>query len=88
MSKTKHLDRKLSQREIEAAERYIAADKSDPFARARVMTHMRNGVCNTWDAELHDGPTQYTADESFEVRINSMTQEDYKAPIYINRRRP
>lgn len=30
--------------DYEAAEAYIAAEKSDPFARARVYTHIRNGM--------------------------------------------
>jgi len=32
-------------RMIDAARRYAAADKSDPFAFARAMAHIRAGLC-------------------------------------------
>lgn len=36
----------MNKKHIEAAERFIAANKSDPFIRARVYTHMRNGIAS------------------------------------------
>lgn len=48
----------------EAAERYAASDKSDPFALARARTHMRNGVAGF----LQNGQDAfYNADEASET---------------------
>ena len=37
-------DQVMRQRMIEGAKRYAAADRSDPFAFNRAMTHINNGV--------------------------------------------
>jgi hypothetical protein len=49
------------QRVLNAAKRYAAFDKSDPFALARALCHIRQGLCNYtadgkegwYDAEEH-----------------------------------
>lgn len=33
------------QRLIDGARRYAAFDRSDPFTMARVMSHIKNGIC-------------------------------------------
>lgn len=72
--------RRLSEKErLEAAERYAAADKSDPFARARIRTHMANGVCG-FHTDGRDA--YYSADEDREMT------EYGSRPTYRNRVRP
>jgi hypothetical protein len=48
------------QRRIEQAEAYIASQKSDPFARNRVYTHMRSGICGFTE---NGSDAFYSADE-------------------------
>lgn len=40
-------DNELKMRRSEAARRYAAADKSDPFAYSRAMSHNSSGLCST-----------------------------------------
>lgn len=48
----------------EAAQRYAAADRTDPFALARARAHIKNGIADL-DA---DGAPHYDADEVLETR--------------------
>ena len=87
----------------EAAARYAAADKSDPFTLARCHAHMRNGVANyRKDAEpfLWQGSAKgkmervtpepdahYNATEAQETRITA-AGDDYPVTVYRNIVRP
>lgn len=52
-------------RYIESARRFAAADRSDPFAFSRAMTHIDNGICSA----LGDGMDAiYDATETTETR--------------------
>ncbi len=74
-----------SQREREeAAEMYARAEKSDPFARARIRTHMNNGVCGFTQ---QGGDAFYSAEEHMEDRMLDNGTK-YQAPVYRNRVRP
>lgn len=69
---------------IEAAKRYAAADRTDPWAFDRAMTHMANGICgfneNGQDAF-------YSADEFVEDRV-TVTGISYPVTVYRNIVRP
>ncbi len=87
---------------IDAAERYIAAEKSDPFVRNRVYSHMAKfnapggylkhnyapqGVCGFRDK---GEDAFYSADEVTEERsyIFNGIKHIYHATIYRNVKRP
>lgn len=65
-----------------AAARYADANKSDPFAMARAMTHINNGI-----AEYATGrdatPGYYDAEEGVETRMLP-DGTAYQATIYKN----
>lgn len=72
------------QQMIEAAKRYAAADKSDPFAFARAMTHLGNGLSGM----SQRGEDQfYDADEFREERFLPDGRA-YHVTAYRNLRRP
>lgn len=71
-------------RKIEGAQRYAAADKSDPFAFSRAMTHIRNGICKTRpDGEAAD----YDAEMASEMR-KLPDGTEYQVSIYRSLKRP
>lgn len=69
---------------IEAAKRYAAADRSDPFAFNRAMAHLSNGVCtgdkNHYDAELHH--------ELRSIEMPNGHKLEWQAEVYRNLVRP
>jgi hypothetical protein len=76
----------------EAAERYIAADRTDPFARMRVYSHLRNGIATPMrglnpDAQLE---SYYDAERYSEKRAygTSPNQVEYTVPAYRSMVRP
>lgn len=76
---------------VDAARRYSAADRSDPFAFRRAMTHINNGIAST----LGDGRDAiYDATEATETRMlpDGMTFSDggnqWNVPVYRNVMRP
>lgn len=78
-------------RYVEAAKRYAAADRGDPFAFSRAMTHINNGIASV----LGDGrDATYDATESTETRKlpNGITFADgsseWSVPAYRNMVRP
>lgn len=75
---------KMSKKRREAAMRYVAAEKSDPFAYGRVMLHMQNGIASFGEK---GNDAFYSADEFKEARFTADGQE-YTATAYRNRRRP
>lgn len=72
------------------AKLYALADNSDPFAYARAVTHINNGVASYANAkgEL----ASYSAEPYQETRLlppdSNGKQEEYLATIYRNRVRP
>lgn len=75
-----------------AAERYAAAEPSDPFLRNRMAAHMRNGVASFRAIEPDvGGDAFYSATEGQETRtydgFNGQPVE-YQAVVYTQRRRP
>lgn len=69
---------------IEAAECYVKADKSDPFAAARVALHMRNGIAG-FTTQGEDA--FYSADPFQEERFLP-NGTAYFVTVYRNVRRP
>lgn len=61
------------------AEAYAKANKSDPFAYSRAMTHLNNGLA-TADASYEAEP--------FEVERKAVNGTTYTATEYKNVRRP
>lgn len=69
----------------EAAKRYAAANKSDPFAYRRAKTHLLNGIASYAN---HEGQkAYYDADEATEIR-QLPDGTEYPATIYRNVVRP
>ena len=57
---------------VAAALRYAASDKSDPFAFARAMTHLGQGLAdpdNYYDAEPATETRRTERGESYEVTV-------------------
>ncbi len=81
----KHIAPEMLHRMYEAAQRYAAANSSDPFALARAKAHIKSGVAApfTKDGEK----AYYDADLAFETRKLPDGRE-YRAAIYINAVRP
>lgn len=70
---------------LEGAERYIASEKSDPFVRDRVMSHIRDGHCNpTFDKGGNKVYHHYDAVEGRETRSYEKdgTVVEYEVPVY------
>jgi hypothetical protein len=75
----------MDDRRIEAAKRYAFADRSDPFAFARCMTHISNGIAAHF---IQDGKDAfYNADAFQETRMLPDGRE-YQATVYRNMVRP
>ena len=79
------------ERFIESAKRYAAADRSDPFAFSRAMTHINNGIAST----LGDGRDAcYDAAETTETRklpdgiVFADGSNEWTVPAYRNMVRP
>lgn len=72
---------------IEAAEEYIAFDKSDPFTRHRVYSHMRNGITTMNKSKQDTQPALYLAERRYEDAI-AANGSPYKKPYWINITRP
>lgn len=66
---------------VEGARAFARANNSDPFAFARAMTHIKQGIVNVTEDQI------YTADEEFETRLDRHGKE-YKVPVYRNVKRP
>ena len=71
-------------RRIEAAKRYAAADRTDPFAFDRAMAHMVSGVCGFTE---NGQDAFYSADEFIEERV-TLTGITYPVTVYRNVVRP
>jgi hypothetical protein len=82
---------KFDQQLIDGAYAYAAADKSDPFALRRALTHIRVGLCRIRD----DGkPAGYNAEPFTEQRNLQDGQtfsdgtDSYRVTVYRNVARP
>lgn len=87
-TKTNPFDQSLMRR---AAKLYALADASDPFAYARAMTHLGNGIACYSNANGQEA--FYSAEEGNETRVlpngpNGEKGEEYQAIVYRNRFRP
>lgn len=71
-------------RQRAGALRYAAAEKSDPFAFLRALSHMASGICNPTD-EGKDG--HYDADEVAEEAV-TVTGATYTKIAHRNISRP
>jgi hypothetical protein len=76
---------------VEAAKRYAAADRSDPFAYRRALCHLSNGVAH-WNNGSPRDPKDgfYDAEEYQETRHMPPPFErtEYKVIAYKNMARP
>lgn len=68
-----------------AAERYAAAERSDPFAYSRAMRHIQNGIAVYAKEDGSKG--YYDAEEGTETRTLPDGRE-YQATVYRNIQRP
>lgn len=83
-------------RMIQGARVYAAADRTDPFAMARMVTHIDNGVAGLHrglnkDYDIAPGPAFYNAEMHREARkiVGSDGQEQvFDVPVYRNVVRP
>jgi hypothetical protein len=71
-----------ARRMIEGARLFALADRSDPFAFNRAMSHTLNGV-----ASAHDGDKYYQAEPSLEQRVTPKG-ERYNVTVYKEVKRP
>ncbi len=83
------------QRAIAGARRYAAADRSDPFAFARALTHIRVGIVQPFREEGQDhktpsGAVMYDATPFTEMREVELTSGKTMVPytVYRNITRP
>lgn len=72
----------MERRLHEGAKRYAAADKSDPFAYSRAMSHIAAGSAS----HDKDFNPDYWADDDIQTR-RLPTGEEYTVNVYKNRRR-
>lgn len=70
---------------IKAAKRYALADKSDPFALRRAMTHLRTGVAQ---AHNTNGQEAFYDATPFEETRYLEDGTSYLATVYRNIHRP
>lgn len=79
---TDYISKSIGQHSLDAAIRYAAFDRTDPFAMRRAIAHMKNGVA---------GALQYNASEQEVTRekqsMNGKTLR-YKAIEYHSVSRP
>lgn len=88
----KRIDPSMFRTMRDAAERYAKAENSDPFAKARAMAHIKNGIATY--ARQDGGIGYYDAEEATETRylpnpdgIADLTKP-YEATVYRNVMRP
>lgn len=70
---------------VEAAKRYAAADRSDPFAFSRAMTHLNNGVASTGEYEAEETTETRHLPEGIQL---SNGDTSYQVVGYKNVKRP
>ena len=84
----------ISQRMIEGAERYAAADKSDPFTLARCHAHMRNGIASHHRGEdskeysLSSGVDAFYDAKEYTEQRTTADGKEYPVTVYRNIVRP
>jgi hypothetical protein len=75
---------KTMQMRIEAAKRYAAADRTDPWAFSRAMTHMANGIAGFTEK---GEDAFYSADDYIETKV-TLAGSEYPVVVYRNIVRP
>lgn len=78
---------------IQGARRYAQADKSDPFAFSRAISHINSGVARpSFDQNGHRHDAHYDAQEAQEKRTSSRPFSDgsteYTVTVYRDMKRP
>lgn len=78
---------------IQGARRYAQADKSDPFAFSRAMSHINSGVARpSFDGNGNRHDAYYDAQEAREKRVSSRPFSDgsttYDVTVYRDMKRP
>ena len=68
------VERNNELRVLNGAKRYAAFDKSDPFAFARALCHINQGICG-FTAEGHDG--HYDAEEHSSFGVGGVVITHY-----------
>jgi len=72
---------------LAGAERYIRSERSDPFTRNRVMSHIHAGLCNpTVDKGGNKVLNHYDASEGRETRVDPAGNE-FEVPVFSNIKR-
>lgn len=81
---------KIWRKLVDGARNYAAADKSDPFAFARAMTPVNNGIAQIAIGEHGEKPLCYEAEQFAETRSYEMDGRtvEYTVPAYKNIARP
>ena len=74
----------LAKRMLQGAKNYAASDRSDPFAFARALAHIENGICGI----LQDGSDAFYSADQTSVQMATATGEEYTAIAWKNLRRP
>lgn len=76
------------ERVMAGAERYAAADRSDPFTAGRVMAHLKSGVAVGYDKENKQF-YGYDAEHAQERRSyeDAAGTHEFTVPAYINIKR-
>jgi hypothetical protein len=79
-----------TRREVESAERYIRSERTDPFTRDRVMSHIRNGITRPTNEKNGFRECVYDATESRETRSYERDGVliEYEVPSWTNVKRP
>jgi hypothetical protein len=75
---------KFYSRMVDGAHNYAAADRSDPFALARAMAHIRSGLCGL---KANGDEAIYSAQPYIETR-KLPSGEEYTVTAYKNAMRP
>lgn len=74
----------MNRKEHDDIKRYAAADRSDPFAYNRAMTHAENGLTRPFfDADHVKHEANYTATEFMEQRRLAVS-EDTEGAVVID----
>lgn len=78
------------QQRMEAAENYIRADKSDPFVRNRVMSHMNSRVVgfNTKGEDAFYSAETYQEERFLPASPAHPEGQSYMVTVYRSRIRP
>ncbi len=86
----------IRQKQIEGARLYAKADRSDPFAFSRAMSHINNGLCKAYikDENRFQEAVLYNAKQAMEIHTLppghhfSDGSTEYQVTVYREVTRP